>query len=414
VTGGGERPATGGGERSSAGGGERPATGGGERSSADGGERPATGAPSASAEPPPSDSGFARHEHRFGTGAAFTVGIEEELLLVDPDTLQLAHVADRVLPGMRLSKERADHEAFLAEVEVRSEPRRTAGEAIADIAAGRAAVIDAGGTPMAVGLHPDARFGDVRLVDSDRYRRVEGEMRGLIKRTPECALHVHVAMPTPDAAVAGLMGLRDALPLIGALGAGSPFWFGFDSGLASARAAIIRAYPGRGLPPRLDGWEDYLEALDAIAAGGGPQDHTMVWWDARLQPRLGTIELRELDVQTGLEEAAGVAALVHALARRAAEQPLKDQAPEQALHWSSFRAVRDGLEAELLFRGTLRNARDAVEELLDELRGEDDALEGVEKILRDGGAPARQRAIHAGGGMAALLRHLADETARSV
>ena len=237
-------------------------------------------------------------------------------------------------------------------------------------------------------------------------------MRGLIKRTPECALHVHVAMPSPDAAVAGLMGLREALPLIGALGAGSPFWFGIDSGLASARSAVIRAYPGRGLPPPLSGWEDYLEALDGIAAGGGPKDHTMVWWDARLQPRLGTIELRELDVQTGLEEAAGVAALVHALARRAAEQPLTEPAPDQALHWSSFRAVRDGLDAELLFRGRLRPAREAVRELLDELRGEDDALEGVERILSEGGAPARQRAVHAEGGMPALLRHLADETAR--
>jgi carboxylate-amine ligase len=365
----------------------------------------------AAGERPPSDSGFARHEHRFGTGRAFTVGLEEELLLVDPDTLQLAHVADRIVPTMHLSRERADHEAFLAEVEVRSEPRCTVGEAVADIAAGRAAVREAGGTPMAVGLHPDARFGDVRLVQSDRYRRVEGEMRGLIKRTPECALHVHVAMPSPDAAVAGLMGLREALPLIGALGAGSPFWFGFDSGLASARAAVIRAYPGRGLPPRLRGWEDYLEALDSIAAGGGPKDHTMVWWDARLQPRLGTIELRELDVQTGLEEAAGVAALVHALARRAAEERVH-MAPDQALHWSSFRAVRDGLDAEVLYRGELRPAREAVRELLDELRGADDALDGVERILRDGGAPARQRAIHAEGGMTALLRHLAEETAR--
>jgi carboxylate-amine ligase len=362
------------------------------------------------AEPPASDAGFARREHRFGTGEPFTVGLEEELLLVDPETLQLAHVADRVLPGMGLPRERADHEAFLAEVEVRSEPRRSVAEAVADIEAGRAAVIEAGGTPMAVGLHPDARFGDVRLVESDRYRRVEGEMRGLIKRTPECALHVHVAMPSPDAAVAGLMGLREALPLIGALGASSPFWFGLDSGLASARSAIIRAYPGRGLPPRLRGWEDYLESLDAIAAGGGPQDHTMVWWDARLQPRLGTIELRELDVQTRLDEAAGIAALVHAVAKRAVEQP-PEQSPDQALHWSAFRAVRDGLDAELLFRGELSRARDAAGRLLDELRHEDDALEGVERILGED-APTRQRAIHAGGGMTSLLRSLADETAR--
>ncbi|MEA2364237.1 MAG: glutamate---cysteine ligase / carboxylate-amine ligase [Thermoleophilaceae bacterium] len=353
-------------------------------------------------------------KHSFGSSEAFTVGVEEELLLVDADTLQLAHAADRVLADVHLPRERASHEAFLAEIEVRSEPRGSAAEAVADIADGRAAVRAAGGTPMSVGLHPDAGFGDVQLVDSDRYRRVEGEMRGLIKRTPECALHVHVAMPSPDAAVDALMGLREALPLIGALGAGSPFWFGMDSGLASARSAVIRAYPGRGVPPPLRDWEDYLETLDGIRVGGGPEDHTMVWWDARLQPRLGTVELRELDVQTGLEEAAGMAALVHALARRAAEQPVSEHAPAQALHWSSFRAVRDGLEAEVLFRGRLRPVPEVARELLHELKGEDDALEGVERILREGGAPARQRAIHAEGGMPALLRHLADETARGL
>jgi carboxylate-amine ligase len=351
-------------------------------------------------------------KHSFGDGEPFRIGLEEELLLVDAETLQLDHAADRVLPGIDLPAERAGHEAFLAEIEVRSEPRRSAAEAVADIAAGRAAVRTAGGTPMAVGLHPDAGFGDVRLVDSDRYRKVEGEMRGLIKRTPECALHVHVSMPSPDTAVQALMGLREALPLIGALGAGSPYWFGMDSGLASSRSAVIRAYPGRGIPPPLRDWEHYLETLDGIQLGGGPEDHTMVWWDARLQPRLGTVELRELDVQTGLGEATGMAALVHALARRAVEQPVAEQSPAQALHWSSFRAVRDGLDAELLFRGRLRPAREAARELLDDLGGEDDALAGVERILHEGGAPARQRAVHAAAGMAGLLRWLADVTAR--
>jgi glutamate---cysteine ligase / carboxylate-amine ligase len=353
-----------------------------------------------------------RDEHRFGSGEPFRIGIEEELLLVDQRTHALAHVADRVLPGIDLPRERADHEAFLCEIEVRSEPRASAAEAAADLADGRAAILGAGGTPMAVGVHPAAEFGDVRLVDTERYRRVEGQMRGLIKRTPECALHVHVGMPTPDAAVAALMGLREVLPLIGALGASSPFWFGIDSGLASARSAIVRAYPGRGLPPRLSGWEEYLESLDGIAAGGGPKEHTMVWWDARLQPRLGTIELRELDVQAGLAEAAGLAALVHAVARRAAEEPPVELAPPEALHWSSFRAVRDGLEAELLFRGRLRSVREAARELLDELRGSDDALDGVEKILREGGAPRLQRAVRERDGMPALLRALAARTAQ--
>ena len=350
-------------------------------------------------------------EHRFGSGDGFTIGIEEELLLVDSSTYVLAHVADQVLPGIELPRDRADHEAFLCEIEVRSEPRASAGEAVADLAAGRAAILRAGGTPMAVGVHPAAEFGDVQLVDSERYRRVEGQMRGLIRRTPECALHVHVAMPSADAAVAGLMGLREALPLIGALGAGSPYWFGIDSGLASARSAVVRAYPGRGLPPPLRGYDEYLEVLDGIAAGGGPRESTMVWWDARLQPRLGTVELRELDVQPGLVEAAGMATLVHAIASRAAEEPPPELAPAEALHWSSFRAVRDGLDAELLFRGRLRPVREAARELLDSL-GSDAALDGVEKILREGGAPRLQRAIKEREGMQALLRELAARTAQ--
>ncbi len=105
--------------------------------------------------------------------------------------------------------------------------------------------------------------------------------------------------------------------------------------------------------------------------------------------------------------------LVQAIARRAVESPHADRAPAQALHWSSFRAVRDGIDAELLFRGRLRPAREAALELLDDLRGEDDALEGIERIVREGGGAARQRAVHAEAGMAGLLRHLADVTARA-
>ena len=117
-------------------------------------------------------------------------------------------------------------------------------------------------------------------------------------------------------------GLRERLPLLHGLGANSPFWFGADSGMASSRAAVIRAYPGRGIPPVLRSWDQYLACLDAVRAGGGPTDHTMVWWDARPQPRLGTVELREVDVQTDLESAAAIAALARAIVRRAVEEPV--------------------------------------------------------------------------------------------
>ena len=141
------------------------------------------------AGPPPS--------HRFGEGEPFSVGLEEELLLVDADTLALAHVADQVLPGTGLPRERIDHEAFLAELEVRSEPSASVGEAIGQLAEGRAAAHTAGAILLACGLHPDATLFDVELVQSERYERVERQMQGLIKRTPECALHVHVGLPDP-------------------------------------------------------------------------------------------------------------------------------------------------------------------------------------------------------------------------
>ncbi len=349
--------------------------------------------------------------HRFGTGEPFSVGLEEELLLVDADTLELSHVADQVLPGTGLPRDRIDHEAFLAEVEVRSEPAGSVGEAIAQLGEGRAAAASAGATLMGVGLHPDARLFDVKLVQSERYERVERQMRGLIKRTPECALHVHVGVPEPEAAVAAMNGLRELLPLLHGLGANSPFWFGADSGMASSRAAVIRAYPGRGIPPVLASWDEYLAALDAVRAGGGPADHTMVWWDARPQPRLGTVELREVDVQTDLESAAAIAALARAIMRRAVEAPPPSEAaPDQALHWSSFRAARDGLDAEIYYDGRPEPLREVAGRVLAELDRADPELEGVKRIIREGNGADRQRAAHERGGMPGLLRYLADVT----
>jgi glutamate---cysteine ligase / carboxylate-amine ligase len=364
---------------------------------------------------------------RFGEGEAFTVGLEEELLVVDAEEHQLAHSADRLLAESALPRNRLDHEAFLAEVENRSEPCGSVGDAVAQLAEGRAEAARAGAaaadtqdagrgssaaTILAAGLHPDARLFDVEIVQADRYEQVEEQMQGLIKRTPECALHVHVGMPDSGAAVAAMNGLRERLPLLHGLGANSPFWFGADSGMASSRAAVIRAYPGRGIPPVMRSWDQYLACLDAIRAGGGPTDHTMVWWDARPQPRLGTVELREVDVQTDLESAAAIAALARAIMRRAVEDPVADPAPEQALHWSSFRAARDGLDADIYLDGSPRPLREVAREVLERI-GEDadPEIEGIERIVREGGGADRQRAVFADGGMPALLRYLADVTA---
>jgi carboxylate-amine ligase len=350
-------------------------------------------------------------DHAFGSD--FTLGLEEELFLVAPPAFELANNASRVLEAIERSGTwEADHEAFASEVELRSLPEALPSDTLAALTAARRAVAAAGATTMGAGLHPTAEFGDVELVQAERYARVEDEVRGLIRRTPECALHVHVGIPDLETAVRVFNGLRGWLPLLEALGANSPWWHGRDSGMASARAAFVRSYPGRGIPRPLRDGDDYEAALASVAAGGGPQDYTLIWWDVRLHPRLGTVEVRELDVQSRLEDSAALAALVQGLARLEAE-PGREPLPTEAIAASAFNAARDGIDAELLVDGRLRPAREAARLAVASVRPhcpEPDALDGIERILVEGGGADRRRAAHRRGGVQAMLEELVAET----
>jgi carboxylate-amine ligase len=356
-------------------------------------------------------------DHTFGQRPSFTLGVEEEHLLVDPVTYRLVADAARVLAALDLPEGAAGHEAFAAQVELRSPVVRDVTEAVGALAAGREALLAAGATPLAVGLHPDAEPGDAALTDLPRYERVKDDMRGLIQRTPESALHVHVGVPDAEAAVRAFNGLRLHLPLLGGLAASTPFWFGRDSGLASARWGVVMAYPGRGVPRAFADWEDYCETLEAAVAAAGAADYTHLWWDVRLHPRLGTVEVREMDVATSLRDAAGLTALVHCLARRAVEEDAP-QVPAEALRWSAFRAARDGLDAELVAGdGSVRPLRELAARALADARevagelGAESALDEVERVVREGGRAAWARGLYAAGGMEGLLRGLVQGTA---
>ena len=358
----------------------------------------------------------------FGSSDPLTLGVEEEVLLVDAETHRLANVADGVLAELQLPDSLAAHEAFASEVELRTAVCRNASEARRscssrrDAAAGAAA--RAGAELMAVGLHPSAEYGDVELVDAERYRRLDDLVGGLIRRTPECALHVHVGMPDPDSAIRVLNALRDNLPLLQGLAAASPYWFGSDSGLASARFSIVRAYPRRGVPRAFRDWDEYEEVAAAVStAGDFEDDYTFIWWDVRAHPRLGTVEVREMDAQASIDDAAALAALVHGLAARALDEPAPAaHPPTEAVAESSFRASRDGVGAMILHEGRtaplIEVARATVESVRGPARevGSDDALDGVERILRDGGAAARQRSVVEAHGIEALLDRLVRET----
>ena len=335
----------------------------------------------------------------------FAVGVEEELHLVDPDTYELTPAAADLIAAMALPDGRVGHEAYAAQIELRSPPCANADELRAALAENRAAASAAGATLVGAGLHPTDTWGTSDIVDSPRYAEVAASMRDLFGRTPEAALHVHVGMPDNETTLRVFNGLRRHLPLLIGLAANSPWWFGRDSGLASARWALVRSYPGRGVPPSFESWDEYLEHLARVEAAGGPSDYTLVWWDVRPHPRFGTVEVRELDAQASLEDAVAVAALTRAIARREAEAPAADLPPADAIGWSCFRAARDGLDAEILHEGRMTPLSAAARDLAGSL----DVPEIDDLIARGGGA-TRRRQAHTRGGIGEMLRDLVAET----
>ena len=355
-------------------------------------------------------------EHRFGHEAGFPLGIEEELLLLDERTLRPANVASDLVERVHLQQGTVTNDLYEALIETSTPVVRSAPEGVEHLAATRNALREAGAAFIGGGLHPDAAFGDVMHVKARRYESIRAEMRGLVSRTPTGAVHVHVGMPDPETAILVYNRLRAHLPLLQALAAHSPFWHGRDSGLASARALTFRAFPRSTIPPPFANWADYEELIGWCTQAGELDDYTFLWWDIRPSPNLGTIEVRAMDAQTRLDTVAGLAALVHALAVACADGAEERSPPTEALKESSFRAARDGVHATIWWRGALRPIREVGADALEvarpyarELDGED-ALEEIERVLREGGGADRMRETYAASGMHGLLAQLADET----
>jgi carboxylate-amine ligase len=336
----------------------------------------------------------------------FTIGVEEELHLVDASSHELVPSAVDTLARIGLPGDRVGHEAYAAQIELRSPPCATAGEVHDALAENRTAAAAADATLMGVGLHPTDAWGGADIVDNPRYAEVAESMRDLFGRSPEAALHFHVGMPDTETTIRVFNGLRRHLPLLIGLAANSPWWFGHDSGLASARWALVRYYPGRGIPPAFESWDHYLEHLERVAEVGGPSDYTLVWWDIRPHPRLGTVEIRELDALASLGDVVALAALTQALARREAEAPADELPPAEAIAWSCFHAARDGFDAEILHEGRLMRVAEAAREQAAAL-----GVPEVEELVARGGGAKRRRESHARGGIEEMLRDLVADTA---
>lgn len=357
----------------------------------------------------------------FVPGGEFTVGVEEELLLVDErdqllDASTAGPLIQRVQASAPVTAGTVTTELFAAEIEFATSVcagAEAAGSCLEEL---RRSLGAAGGRAMAAGLHPAAAFRDLEITRADRYEAIDVDLAGLL-RTPTAALQVHVGLPDAESAVTALRGLRHQLAVFRALAASTPYWHGVDSGLASARWAVISSYPRSGVPPAPTCWDGYVVLAATVAAAAEAPDYTFVWWGARIQPRLGTVEVRVMDAQPSLSTAVGLTALVQGLARHAVEVPPAVDVPTEVLAENDFRVARHGLEATIAdVDGTMRPVREIATRLVRdaaEVLGDDglaDPLQEVTRILVDEPAYTRQRRLHAEGGMAAVLADLTTRT----
>jgi carboxylate-amine ligase len=362
--------------------------------------------------------------NRAAAESPWTVGLEEEVMLLEPSGAP-AWRSEDVL--MRLEPHLAPYvhaETHACALELGTDPHATVAEAIEQLGglrSGLARAVRAAGLRAGVaGTHPLARPEDSQVSTGARYRELHASLRGLARREPTFALHVHVAVPEAGQALRALNAMRAHLPVLLAVAANSPFLRGRDSGLASARTPVFQAFPRAGLPRAFADYGSYVEAIDALVRTRAIPEPTFVWWDARLQPRFGTLEVRVMDAQSRLSDTAGLAALVQSLVRLEAlegfAEPELVAAPE-LLDENRFLAARDGIDASLIdAQGDRRQSVAArLGTLVDACRPHAEALgctrelELVAGLASDPG-PARQRAA-AREGLPALLRTLAGEFA---
>ena len=249
---------------------------------------------------------------RFGSAPPWSLGIEEELMLVDAQTLEPTRDGFSRVFGE--ATERIKPELFESFVELTTTVVETPEEAEAELRALREEVAEGaarhGFAVLATGSHPTARE-PVPLVPVERYLRLREELGTKLYRQHICGLHVHVSMPDPDACLRAFEGMLPSLPGLLAESANSPFWEGADSGWRSIRSRIILEMPTGGVPPLLRDWDDWQTAT----RGNSTRRH----WDVWPRPEYGTLEVRVLDQPTSLRRTAELAAEVQRLVREAAE-----------------------------------------------------------------------------------------------
>jgi glutamate---cysteine ligase / carboxylate-amine ligase len=346
-------------------------------------------------------------EHAF-TGPSYTIGIEEELMIVDADSFELVNAIESLLEDAPDGEVKP--ELMESVLEIATKPCADTAEARTELCGLRARVQElAQQRGMAIGsagTHPFAMWEDQRISARSRYRELVSALRFVARQELIFGLHVHVGIDDPDKAIHVANGMRVHVPMLLALSANSPFWRADATGLLSTRTPIFRAFPRVGIPPRYDNFEDYARRVKFMIDAGTIEDYTYLWYDVRPHPNFGTVEVRVMDAQTRVDHTIALAALVQALMKELSEHfdagKKLSRYPYEMLDENKWLAARHGLEGELvdlpkrdrvptreLVRRVTKRIRPHAEEL-----GSADALEGIEDLLTKGNGAARQVVVY--------------------
>ena len=370
-------------------------------------------------------------DHKFGTGDPYTLGVEEEYQLLDPETFDLVQHIDTMLDAVtgHELEARINAELMQSVLEITTPVCHNAGDVmrwltklrgyVTEIAHGRDTRVGSAGT------HPFSLFERQRITAKDRYRALIDQLQYVARRELIFGMHVHVAVDEPEKAVQVVNGLLPHIAPLLALSASSPFWRGEPTGLASSRQMVFSAFPRSGPPPRFRDYADYASVVGQLEHSGCIADYTHIWWDIRLHPRLGTIEIRICDAVTRVEDAVAIAAYCQALVKQLCERhDAGEKIPTYHRILTSenkWLAARYGLEAPVMDLATASRNRVPVARLIrrtvSELRpharelGSERELEGVLAILGRGSSSDRQlRVYNANRDIVEVAHAIADAT----
>jgi len=370
-------------------------------------------------------------DHAYGKSDPYTLGVEEEYMLLDGETFDLVQHVDTVLAatsGHELES-RINPELMQSVLEIATPVCHNAADVEAELRKLRGFVCDLarerGMRVGSAGTHPFSLFERQRITARDRYRNLVDQMQYVARRELIFGMHVHVAVDDPEKAIQVVNGLLAHVPMLLALSANSPFWRGEATGLSSSRQMVFAAFPRSGPPPRFASYAEYAEVVGQLEKTGCIADYTHIWWDIRLHPRLGTIEIRICDAVTRVEEAVALTAYCQALVKHFCERYERgEEIPSYhriLTTENKWLAARYGLEAPVMDLATGRRNRVSVAQLvrrtLKELEpharelGSERELEGVRDILSRGNGSDRQlRIFNANRDIVEVVSEIADAT----